>query len=394
MENLQHKNQVKGVVIIFFFIFCCLIFGIDSIAEESPSDTEKFDFEQSFRQPEKKDFKIHSFIDPNGNTFNTEISLNYHLDKHESGILMDLLLKGKYPYSFDATLEGTFQMIKNLETSDLDFKGKMDMDDGDFYHAGLKFADDVFADLEFNDNRVNLKSISGLFFHGVSKGNVIVKNISKKSPVFNGALKCNNIQLKKFTEFFFPESKLSQGTGNFHINFQGSLNPLDFKTNGKLLLNNADLWSSPFFRELLIVSGLGSDKGKFVFDVDINFESNNYEVHFKEFKIYNRFAALRAEPDSTLDLRTNEVRMYVNILLLSRFREKLEIVPFVADIFKLKDTLTRLEITGKFSEPKISKNPVKDVGKGTLEFFGDVLKSTFDLKDLPAKIAEPNSPDK
>ena len=118
------------------------------------------------------------------------------------------------------------------------------------------------------------------------------------------------------------------------------------------------------------------------------FEIAESTVTFQKARLANDWVAIDALPGATLDLETGRVDGYVIVAPIKQISEGLHAIPVVNLFANFTDQLTCLRVQGIRSDVsgiKITKEPLRDVAKGTLDFFkgvagtgGDFIKGMAD----------------
>jgi hypothetical protein len=90
------------------------------------------------------------------------------------------------------------------------------------------------------------------------------------------------------------------------------------------------------------------------------------------------------EPGGKVDLKSGQLDFYVVAVPIKEIDDLIKRIP-VADLFvNLKDRLSRLHVKGHWSEPAaklITKEPLKDIKEGTIDFLTGTVKTEGQLRE-------------
>jgi hypothetical protein len=92
----------------------------------------------------------------------------------------------------------------------------------------------------------------------------------------------------------------------------------------------------------------------------------------------NRFSAIEAEPGGRINLRNEQIDLYVVAAPLKTIDRIAAGIPVVKWFASFKNKLIRLRLKGQWSEPAtklIKKQPLKDIKEGTIDFISSVVDS-------------------
>jgi hypothetical protein len=154
---------------------------------------------------------------------------------------------------------------------------------------------------------------------------------------------------------------------------------MDFK--GQVFFDEADLEESWLIAEILRTLNAPLAQIQGGSDLKLTFRIRDGVMELLQGHYGSNLAAIAVQPGGTVDLRDGQMDFYVLAGLLRNLRG----IPVVNWFTNLAGNLTRLRVKGHWSEPPaalIRKEPVGDIGEGTVGFFRDVIKTGGELADI------------
>jgi len=94
-----------------------------------------------------------------------------------------------------------------------------------------------------------------------------------------------------------------------------------------------------------------------------------------EGELVDQFRAMRLEKEGTVNLVTGDLDFYLATLRLEGVSNLLEAIPVVNVAAALTNKLTRVHVTGRWGDYKVSKEPVEDLSDATVGFFAELISA-------------------
>ena len=145
---------------------------------------------------------------------------------------------------------------------------------------------------------------------------------------------------------------------------------------GLLVMDDVDLLAVPVLPDLLTVMQVLPKGQRGLSDLHVLFELDRGVVRIEEGKLANPVSALHAERGGAIDLARKHLDLHVVVVGIKQLRTVLRAIPLIKLAVGFKDKLTRFAIRGPWDEPAaklIRKEPIRDLAKGTEDFFKGVV---------------------
>ena len=236
--------------------------------------------------------------------------------------------------------------------------------------------ENINARLVLGESIVNLKVTQANAFGGKASGSIgfpLGREQEHAPAALAGELGLSGVSLSELSEEFFPQQKINQGTLDAKGNFSFLAGDWDtLRSGGLVQLTDANLINLPVVPQVYDVLGLLSGQNLSMTDVAGVIEMAGPEVTVIRGELTNPLAAVEVERDGKVNLRTQEVDLYVTAVPLRRLKGLLLNVPLSNLLVDFHDRLIRLHVKGKWTDPParlIRKEPLKDVSQAALDFF-------------------------
>jgi hypothetical protein len=174
-------------------------------------------------------------------------------------------------------------------------------------------------------------------------------------------------------EFTADEGKLQQMTSN-----------------GEIFLEHIDYQMLPVIAKIMSTVLLKDAEAQKTVHAYGAFTIDELIATLQHGRLANDWIAIEALPGVRLDLQTGDFDGYFFVAPIKQIHQVLHKIPVVRLFVDLKSNLVRLRVKGNHSDPstiQVTKEPLRDVTKGTLEFVqgvagtgGGFIKG---LKDTP-----------
>lgn len=204
---------------------------------------------------------------------------------------------------------------------------------------------------------------------------------------YGGELQLKDIEIMDLARDMGYDVKQDLGHLQARYKFSGAgLDVARLAGVGAVSIGDSEIEQQAAFRALL--NNLQIRPGEEgICDIDARFENSGMLMTVQEGKIATPMLAVVVEPGGTIDLETRQVDVYVIAGLLNEIGGLIGEVPVLRLTGALTSKLARLRVTGPFddrSEIRVSKQPLRDLSSGTVDFLsravdrgGDVGSGVF-----------------
>jgi hypothetical protein len=247
-------------------------------------------------------------------------------------------------------------------------------------------AKDVNGVLTVNKRRIELKQATGTLCKG-QLGLSLVADINgsrhtsqgQAAIAYSGSIMAVDVNLAELTGLTETTKRLARGTGLMRLNFNGEAPYIkDLNGQGVIFVDEADLWRIPVIGELFKSMGVLEESFGEMSDAEVEFRLSGTKLIIERGRLSNGFSAIETEKGGTIDLSKGHLDIHVVAMPVKEIDRIINRAPVIRWFAHFKNKLVRLRLKGQWSEPAnklISKQPLKDIGEGTIGFFMDVLES-------------------
>ena len=175
------------------------------------------------------------------------------------------------------------------------------------------------------------------------------------------------------------------------------------KGQGSISLEQVDYEMMPVVQKIIRTVSLNGSKTHTKPNAIGTFEIAESTATFQQARLANDWVAIEALPGGTFDLQTGQIDGYVIVAPIKHISEGLHSIPVVNLFVRFTDQLTCLRVRGNRSDVsniKITKEPLWDVAKGTLDFFqgvadrgGDFIKTMAGTSGASSKASNKQNKD-
>ncbi len=314
-------------------------------------------------------------------TLETEISLQikHTAQRPEMNLIFAVFnsprLSAEGKLAMDLAITGCLKQPKALKP-----EGAINLDGWTVAMDDKTIAENLTTKANVEDRRFDFENIIATACNGSITGSLFLEIKQNQPTEFRGQVLAQNMSFVELTSILGgPGKKATKGTVIFNYIFSGKDKNLQNLTGeGQIFLDDADITVIPIVPYVFRIVGLSQLDLLKMSDAQCTFTTTGPVVTIKTAHIANRFAAIKAEPDGTINLQTKQVNIYVKAVLLKQIDNIIKLIPIINIINNLKDKLTRLNIRGKWSDPPaklIKKEPIKDIKEATVGFLQDVINS-------------------
>jgi hypothetical protein len=226
---------------------------------------------------------------------------------------------------------------------------------------------------------VQLTDIAGEVAGGQLAGQAALTVARDGQIAYTAHMETSGVELPQLAAVALgPQQQSTAGVLQAQVDVRGT--GRQFSGRALLELRNADLQTAPLVPN--IFEALGSPRQNVHYtDAAAALRFEGTRITLQKAHLSNQVSAMEVQPGGWVDVGSHQVDMYVIGVPLRAVRQtlKLPVIGIFTEPFSnFTDKLVRLRIKGDWNEPAgrlITKEPLGDVGKGSVDFFGDVVKS-------------------
>ena len=331
-------------------------------------------------------FSLSGDIDSNDSQVNLSLGLTKDVKKSlATGILS--LLELPLPVEFEGSLSADMTLTGTL--ANLKPTGTVLLTDCSILKGQTVWAEKLNTTVQIKGSDVHIEKLTADSFGGQLEGRLEASIKEKKLAQFQGHIAGKDIQTSGVMEALTDTEKSSEGILAFDYTFtadEGNLKQM--KGRGGFSLQQVNYEMMPIVQKIIRTVSRHSSKAHKKSNAIASFEIAESTVTFQQARLANDWVAIDALPGGTLDLETDRIDGYVIVAPIKQISEGLHAIPVVNLFAHFTDQLTCLRVQGIRSDVsgiKITKEPLRDVAKGTLDFFkgvagtgGDFIKGMAD----------------
>lgn len=326
-------------------------------------------------------------------TFDTALSLKLNRtfrNEDVSAILAVLNLaestaaQGQGGLAADLTVSGSLK-----EPASLQGAGTVEMDNWRLTVRDHLFIEEFNTTIRLEGSRLESENFAATFCKGHIDGSFYA-DIRPHSPmVFGGSFFADKIDLAELTGALSGSERTIKGTIVLKYEFQTAGPALkNLQGRGEIFLDDAELRFLPIIPDIFRAVGLPSLNLLQMSDAAGIFDMSGAEITIKDAHIANRFVAIEVEPGGTINVQNGHIDLHVIGIPFRQIDTLIKNIPIVSLFADIKDKLVRLRVQGHWSGPPaklITKEPLKDIKEGTIDFFTDAIKTGGRLSETILK---------
>ena len=357
---------------------------LDDLAFSAVSQQTGYDLSLKQRSSSDSDnFSLSGDMNSNDSQVNLSLGLTKDVKKSlATGVLS--LLELPLPVEFegslsaDMTLTGTLADVGNIQPA-----GTVILTDCSILKDQTVWAEKLNTSVQIKGSHVHVEKLTADSFGGQIEGRLDAAIKEKKLAQFQGHIAGKDIQTSGVMEALTDTEKPSEGILAFDYTFtadQGDLHHM--KGQGSFSLEQVDYEMMPIVQKIIRTVSRNGSKAKKKSNAIASFEIETSTATFQKARLANDWVAIDALPGGTLDLETGRIEGHVIVAPIKQISEGLHAIPVVNLFARFTDQLTCLRIKGNRSDVsniKITKEPLRDVTKGTLDFFRGVADTGGDF---------------
>ncbi len=225
---------------------------------------------------------------------------------------------------------------------------------------------------------VDVSSVRGDLLRGRVRGLLRVDFDPNVPLVFRGGVWAADVDLPTAVEVFGDEGGQTRMTGllDFAYRFAGrSFELQGVNGRGTIAIRDSEMGSVPVLTALLRAMSLDPASAARDTDVALSFSHEREVLTILDGRIATPVVAIAPRPGGTVNLDTQAIDVYVVTAVLEDI-EGIIRLPFIELLSPLLQQVTQLHVTGYYGdagELRITKEPLKDLGEGTIGFFRDAV---------------------
>jgi hypothetical protein len=276
------------------------------------------------------------------------------------------------------TLTGTLADVGNIQPA-----GTVILTDCSVIKDQTVWAEKLNTSVQINGSHVQAEKWTADSFGGQIEGRLDASIKENKLAQFQGHIAGKDIQTSRVMEALTDTEKPSEGILAFDYTFtadQGNLQQMNGQ--GEIFLEQVDYEMMPVVQKIIRTVSLNGSKAQKKSNAVGVYETDGPIVTFQKARLANDWVAIEALRGGTLDLQTGRIDGHVIVAFVKQISDGLHGIPIVNLFVRFTDHLTCLRVKGYYSDVsnlKITKEPMRDVAKGTLDFFLGVAETGGDF---------------
>jgi hypothetical protein len=235
------------------------------------------------------------------------------------------------------------------------------------------------TDIFLKGDDVEFDNLTAESCQGTISADILYQNLPDNTDILNGKISVRDVSLPDLFGKIGVQEKISQGKMNLDYNFSLPENDLNqLSAVGMLFMDDVESFRLPVIKWLLDNPKINPGRTAASSDLAAVFSMSGPVVTLKQAQLSNKISALNAEPGGTINLQTTGMNFYVVGVPLSSVRKMMLSLPLVNHLVRLRDSLTRLHISGSWNDPPtklLITKPLKD-GEADMYRFLKEIKHT------------------
>jgi hypothetical protein len=328
-------------------------------------------------------FGLSGHINSENDQIHLSLGFAKHISKKTSSAILSLLDLSLL-HAFEGSLSADLVLTGTLaEFGDLQPAGMVRLTDGSIFKDQTVWAEELNTSVQINRSYVQVEKWTADSFGGQIEGSLEAEIKHNQLAQYHGQIKGDQLQASAVMGALTDTKTSSAGILAFDYTFaaeEGNLQQM--KGQGRVTLDEVDYEMMRLAQKIIrTVSGNGSQAPK-KSDALAIFETDGSIITFQKARLANDWVAMEVLPGGTLDIQTSRIDGHVIVALVKQIRDGLQRIPVVNLFAQFSDQMTSLRVQGYYSDMsnlKISKEPLRDVAKGTLDFFKGVATTGSDF---------------
>jgi len=259
--------------------------------------------------------------------------------------------------------------------------GSIALADGGLYSARGPLMRDLSGEIRF-DGQMPLSAVaewSASFCKGQMKGKLTANAIDDGTVKYRCKVDAQGVSFEEMLKLLNGSQETRKGELQYIYVMDGRTGAHN-ETSGRgyIYLTEAHLGDVPLLASLLNFVGLSQLGALESTDVEATFTVKGPVVTLNKACVANAIAAIDVEPGGQVDIEKHYLDLYAIVAPVKLLHDVLASIPLVKLVVRLQDRLMRVRIRGDWDAAPtslISKEPLKDIGEGTVDFLRGVVSS-------------------
>jgi len=305
-----------------------------------------------------------------------------HYIRHVELVAINSLLGSPLAYTAEGNLTLKVSMQGNLEApQSFTATGRGRLSNHIIFKENQPFIESLRSNININGRRCELPDIAGRIYGGEFTGSISIQAPPAKlfPPTVSGNLCAENIDYNRLKGVEKGTPSPSEGRASICYDFNcPDARLANLEGSGNLSMDHVDMSVQPVIAAIFGIVGLKGHESLRASDAVAKFRNTGMVVTIDDCYITNSFAAIKFEPGFTVDVQKKYMDGHVVSVPLRALDTTVKKVPLARDLYRLTERLVRLRVEGYYGESTrglVRKEPLEDVSAGTVDFFGDVIKS-------------------
>jgi len=266
-------------------------------------------------------------------------------------------------------------------------------------------ASDLVASVLITDGRFDATGFKASVCGGAVEGRVAGPTDSadadatsdQSAAFYAGSLVVRGVDIPALMRALAPSAATERGTLDGSLVVARATGRLeDLRAAGQVRLDDADLRASWLIGQILAFVGTDPNNLSGRTDMHAAFTLEGPVATIVSGRLADRLTAFACEPGGRINLSgqragkpqmgAKELDLYLVVGIVEDVRRVFSSlpIPFAGLVANVVQKLSRLHVVGRYDDPdsiRITKEPLKDIRDGTLEFFRDTVQAGGQLRD-------------
>jgi hypothetical protein len=220
---------------------------------------------------------------------------------------------------------------------------------------------------------------SALFCKGRTKGELSANALDDGTVKYRYREDARGVSFDEWSKLFSDSQQIHKGELQYIYVVDGHTGGSEKAVGrGYIYLTDAHLGDVPLLVGLFDFVGLSGLNALQSTDVEATFATKGLLVTVSKARVANAVAAIDVEPGGLVDIEKQNLDLYAIVAPVKLVHDVLAMIPLVKLIVRVQERLVRVRIHGDWNAAPaslISKEPLKDIGEGTVDFLRGVVSS-------------------
>ena len=268
-----------------------------------------------------------------------------------------------------------------LSPSDLEISGVATLTDGNVFLPKGRLMHDLNGEIRFDSQAPTAVAgeWSAVACQGLTRGRWDGRFMDDGTIAYRHRLDAERISFNEISRLLTNHQEERRGHIQLTTVVEGRTGAPEAKQiKGYLYLEESHLADVPLLTELFQYVGIGQFDEFQSTDVEATFAVQDQVITLSQARVSNALSALDVEPGGLVDIESHHLDLYVIVAPVKQLHDLLAEIPLVNLLMDLKDRLIRVRVRGDWNASTaslLSKEPLRDIGEGTVNFFRDVIST-------------------